>query len=163
MPPAQPGKPAEPAVQRKPLAPEFHGDRCMVGIWQNIAPRPHFAAEIRENLPVIRAGRKKVDVVARAEVFDKIESRTHGSRGSEDFRMGNHSQASAQHQIRHTHAGGRGQFLLQPTADFGMILVVLSMGGNEDVDVQKYHRPSITSSKALDEAKSTPGCRPSPR
>lgn len=135
MPPTQSGKPAEPAVQGNPLAPEFHSERRVVGIGHEVSLRSHFAAKIGENLPVIGAGREQVDVVARPEIFDEIESRTHGTRSSENFWMGHDSQASAQHQIRHPHSGGRGQLRLQPSADLGMILGVLSVGGDEDVDV----------------------------
>ena len=54
------------------------------------------------------------------------------------------------------------EFGIKPSRDFFVTLGILAMNRDEDIDIQQDHRPSMQSSSADEEDKSTPGCNPSP-
>lgn len=99
MPPAEAGKPCKPMIHRDPLTTGFQSECRVVGVGDQVAPRIDLATQRGENPPVCRPRLKKMNLVARSEVLQKLESLRKRRRFPKNLGMGNDTKEPAQNEI----------------------------------------------------------------
>ena len=157
MPPTKPGKAGIVAIGGDPLNAVLDGQRCVVGIGNEIPSGICLPAEVKENRPVPGAGSKDRHAGMIPEHAYIRCRRVRRRWGIEDLGMSEHPQAAAQGEFRHAAAVHGIEPLLEPRAILRVPRCILPVSVHDHVHVEQDHRSSMTSSRLAESSRSTPG------
>ena len=162
MPPAQPRKACEPAVEGNPFTILLHGQGRVVGVGDQVPPGIDLATELREPLPMPLSRIQDVNPGMGTELLDEPKREMERRGLLENPGVGHHPHAPAQGQIRDGDPLMADEGGLDPMPNRLMRFRIFPVEVNQDVDVQQHHGSSMTSRRADEFFRSTPGRTPSP-